>query len=319
MEKDTNIHLQNSIEKVLLENLKYQNRTRRWNTFFNFLKFFIFLIFISIFFSVLQTIQKSTSYSDKDKKPHTALIKVNGVIAEDSILGSADSIIKSLRKAFENENAKGIILDLNSPGGSPVQSDLVFQEILELKKSNPDKKVYGVVSDICASGCYYIASAADEIFANRASIVGSIGVLYNGFGFVNAMDKLGIERRLVTAGKNKAILDPFSPTNEKDVTLLKARLNDIHDIFIKAVKEGRGDKLNKEKYDSIFSGLFWTGDEAKNLGIIDGFNSKLNVAENIIKEKEIVNYSKRPGLLNKLGSKFGASFKESVFKSFEIL
>lgn len=319
MEKDTNMHLQNSIEKVLLENLKYQNRTRRWNTFFNFLKFFIFLIFISIFFSVLQTIQKSTSYSDKDKKPHTALIKVNGVIAEDSILGSADSIIKSLRKAFENENAKGIILDLNSPGGSPVQSDLVFQEILELKKSNPDKKVYGVVSDICASGCYYIASAADEIFANRASIVGSIGVLYNGFGFVNAMDKLGIERRLVTAGKNKAILDPFSPTNEKDVTLLKARLNDIHDIFIKAVKEGRGDKLNKEKYDSIFSGLFWTGDEAKNLGIIDGFNSKLNVAENIIKEKEIVNYSKRPGLLNKLGSKFGASFKESVFKSFEIL
>ena len=271
MEKDTNMHLQNSIEKVLLENLKHQNRTRRWNIFFNFLKFFIFLVFLSIFLSVLQAIQKNTRSTNKDDRPHTALIKINGVISDDSLLGSSDSIIKSLRKAFKNENAKGIILDLNSPGGSPVQSDLVFQEILELKKTHPKKKVYGVISDICASGCYYIASASDEIFANRASIVGSIGVLYNGFGFVNAMDKLGIERRLVTAGKNKGILDPFSPTDEKDVTILKARLNDVHDIFINAVKEGRGKKLNKEKYQTIFSGLFWTGNEAQSLGIIDGF------------------------------------------------
>tara|TARA_R110000868_G_scaffold35134_2_gene126130 strand:+ start:3732 stop:4688 length:957 start_codon:yes stop_codon:yes gene_type:complete len=317
MEQNKEYNLHNSIEKVLLENLKYQNKTRRWSNFFNFVKFFIFLIFISIFLSVLQTIQKPISKT-KDNKPHTALIKIHGMISEDSFLGSADNIIKSLRKAFKNENAKAILLDLNSPGGSPVQSDLVFQEIMSLKKRYKDKKIYGVVADICASGCYYIAAASDKIYANRASIVGSIGVLYNGFGFVNAMDKIGIERRLVTAGKNKAILDPFSPSNSKDIEILKTRLADIHQIFIKAVKLGRGNKLNSSKHDTLFSGLFWTGDEALNLGIIDGFSSKLNVAEDIIKQKDIIDYTKSPGLLSTFTDKFGASVKEAVFDNIKI-
>jgi protease-4 len=238
------------------------------------------------------------------KGEHTALIEVKGVISPDSE-ASADRIVGGLRKAFENEDAKGIILRINSPGGSPVQSGYINDEIKRLQKQNPDKKVYAVISDMCASGGYYVASAADEIYADKASLVGSIGVVMNSFGFVESMEKLGVERRLYTAGDNKGFLDPFSPEKPDEVNHVKSLLSQIHQQFIDVVKQGRGDKLKDDK--QLFSGLIWTGDQAVKLGLVDSLGSSSYVAREIIKAEEIVDYTPKPSYLEQLIDRLGVA------------
>lgn len=283
-----------TIEKMLLEVVKEQRRSRRWKIFFRLL-LLAFVIAILIF---LFSVPATTAI-----KPHTALINIEGMIARNA-RANAENIIDGITNAFNDVNTKGIILEINSPGGSPVQSGQVFDEIMRLKKAHPDTKVYAVCSDICASGAYYIAAAADYIYADKASMVGSIGVLMDGFGFVGTMDKLGVQRRLLTAGKNKAFLDPFSPLQENQVAYVDNMLNDIHKQFIDSVKLGRGERLKSNP--DIFSGLVWTGDQALPLGLIDGIGSSQQVARDQIKQETIINYTSHGGLLQKLADSMGA-------------
>jgi len=218
---------------------------------------------------------------------------------------SADDVIGSLESAYENKHTKGIILRINSPGGSPVQAGIINDEIHRQRKLHPNIPVYAVVEDICASGGYYIAVAADKIFVDKASIVGSIGVLMDGFGFTGIMDKVGVERRLLTAGENKAILDPFSPVNPKHKEYAQSMLNQIHQQFIAVVREGRGKRLKET--DDTFSGLFWSGETSVQMGLADGFGSSDYVAREIIKQEKIVDFTAREGLADKFAKRIGAS------------
>jgi protease-4 len=223
---------------------------------------------------------------------------------------SADNVITGLRNAFENEHTKGVIIRINSPGGTPVQAGYINDEILRLKEKYPDTPVYAVVRDVAASGGYYVAVAADEIYVDKASIVGSIGVLMNGFGFVDGMEKLGVERRLFTAGEHKGIMDPFSPMKEYDRAHAQTLLDRMHQQFIDAVKKGRGDRLQPN--DKIFSGLYWTGEESIELGLADGLGSASYVARELIKEKEIVDYTPAEDLLERFARRMGASAGETL-------
>ena len=241
-------------ERDLLDRLAFaavteQRRARRWGIFFKLL-LFVYL------FSLLLVYWPSGLETSVVGKPHTALIKLEGIIAEDAP-ASADNIISGLRDAFEDKNTRGVILRINSPGGSPVQAGYIHDEIKRLRKKYPKVPLYAVITDLCASGGYYVAAAADRIYADKASVVGSIGVRMGGFGFVDAMRKLGVERRLLTAGKHKGFLDPFLPTKEDEVAHVRVLLEDIHQQFIDVVKEGRGKRLTDD--DTIFSGLIWTG------------------------------------------------------------
>ncbi|MGR8941656.1 MAG: signal peptide peptidase SppA, partial [Gammaproteobacteria bacterium] len=242
-------------------------------------------------------------------KEHTAVVDVVGMIAEDKG-ANADSIIKSLRKAFKDENTKGVILHANSPGGSPVQSHYVYEEILKLKKEHPKTPVYAVVGDICASGCYYLASASDKIFVSPASLIGSIGVIMDGFGFVDTMQKFGVERRVLTAGAHKAMLDPFSPRKESETEFMQKLLDQVHQQFIKAVRDGRGGRL-KESPD-LFSGLIWTGEESLKLGIADAYGNEDSVAKDIIGAEKRVDFTEQESVLNRLAGKLGASFGQAI-------
>lgn len=282
----------NLLVKVLTENLKEQKRTRRWKAVG---RLFNLLIMVFVLFALFKGFSSSGELSKYDVlQPHTALIEIKGIIAEDSFYGSADNVIDSLRKAFQQKNVKGIILDLNSPGGSPVQSDLIYNEIKRLQAEDKDgRKVYAVVSDACASGCYYLAAAADEIFANELSTVGSIGVLFSSFGAKDLINKIGIDRRLLTAGKYKALLDPFTEESEDSKKIIQEHLNLVHGIFIDKVKQGRKDRLDTRNPD-IFSGLFWTGSQAKTLGLVDDFKTIREVAEEIIKAENIIDYTAKP-------------------------
>lgn len=244
-----------------------------------------------------------------DSKDHTAVIDVVGMIAEGKE-ANADSIIESLRNAVKDKHTKGIILHANSPGGSPVQSSYVYEEIRKIKKEHPELPIYAVVSDICASGCYFIVSASDKIFVNPSSLVGSIGVLMDGFGFVDGMQKLGVERRLFTAGAHKAMLDPFSPSKEDETQYIQSLLNQVHQQFIGAVKAGRGDRL-KENPD-MFSGLVWTGEEGVKLGIVDGVGNQDYVAKELIGAETQVDFSRQEHLLDKIAGKLGASFGQVI-------
>ncbi|HEB82923.1 MAG TPA: S49 family peptidase, partial [Gammaproteobacteria bacterium] len=232
--------------------LKEQRRSRRWGIFFKLLTF----IYIGAVIFMLGNSDITSPVSASGK--HTALVELNGVIADDTE-ASADRIVTALRSAFDDENSAGVILRINSPGGSPVQSGYIYDEIRRLREENPDTPLYAVVTDICASGGYYIASAADRIYADKASIVGSIGVRMDNFGFVEAIKKLGIERRTLTAGENKALLDPFLPENEKTKAHMQNMLTEIHQQFIISVKRGRGDRLDTST-EGLFSGLVWTGE-----------------------------------------------------------
>lgn len=232
------------------------------------------------------------------------MVSVSGMIS-DATPANADIIIEGLRNAFENEKTKGIVLRINSPGGSPVQADYVYREIRRLRALHPDIPLYAVIVDVGASGAYYIASAADNIYVNPASIVGSIGVLMNGFGFVGAMEKLGVERRLLTAGENKGMLDPFEPLKKKDVAYAKQLLGQIHQQFIDAVKQGRGDRLADNP--ELFSGKFWTGREGIELGLADEVGDVDYVAREVIGAKQVVDFTPKPDLLKRFADRLGVS------------
>jgi len=285
------------LEKLVHSSLNEHRRTRRWGIFFKFLTFaYLFTLLVMMF-------PAKFSSSSIKKEGHTALIEVKGVIAAGEPAG-ADSVITGLRAAFEDKNTKGVVLRINSPGGSPVQSAYINDEITRLKEKHQDIPVYAVIVDVCASGGYYIAVAADEIYADKGSIVGSIGVLMNGFGFEQTMSKLGVERRLLTAGEHKAIMDPFSPMKEGEQDHVQGMLDQLHQQFIAVVKKGRGDRLKND--EKLFSGLFWSGEESVKLGLVDGLGSSSYVAREIIGEEEIVNFTPAENLFEKLAQRAGA-------------
>ena len=298
------------IEKLVMSLQAEQRRSRRWGIFFKLLTFgyLIALLFM------LKVPFGDTLSSVSGK--HAALIEISGPIAAEE-LASADNIVGSLRSAFEAPNSVAVILRINSPGGSPVQSGYVYDEIKRLREEYPEKKVYAVISDIGASGAYYIAAAADEIYANRASLVGSIGVVAGGFGFTGVMEKIGVDRRLYTAGENKAFLDPFSPEQEEEVMFWQGVLENTHQQFIEAVKQGRGDRLAND--ERLFSGLVWSGDQAVELGLVDGLGSASHVARQIIGQEELVDYSRRKSplqdIVDQLGVAFGAGFASQLVES----
>jgi protease-4 len=221
-------------------------------------------------------------------------------------------VIGALQAAFKDKNTQGVVLRINSPGGSPVQSQTIYDEMRRLRKKYPEIPLYAVVEDICASGGYFVAAGADRIYVGKASIVGSIGVLMNGFGFTGLMDKLGVERRLITAGENKAMLDPFSPLDEKDRKHMQALAKDVHEQFIGVVREGRGKRL-KETPD-MFSGLIWTGQKSIELGLADGIGSLESVARDVIKAEDIVDYTEKENIAEKFARRFGASAANAVME-----
>ncbi len=284
-----------TITQLAWEGLREKRRARRWNIFFKLLMFVYLIALLFAFSGWPKT-------SALPGKPHTALIKLKGLIA-DGADASAENINALLREAFDSHHTKGVILEINSPGGTPVQAASIYQEIRRLRKKHKEIPLYAVVSDLCASGGYYVASAADRIYAAKASIVGSIGVRMDNYGITRLADKLGIESRTITAGKNKALLDPFRPEDPQQRAHLQRMLDQVHQLFIHDVKAGRGDRL-KETPD-LFSGLIWTGEEAKNLGLIDGFGDADYVAREIIGEKNIVEYETKKDLLEQLTSDFG--------------
>ncbi|MGW8227505.1 MAG: S49 family peptidase [Gammaproteobacteria bacterium] len=284
------------VNRLAFAALNEQRRSRRWNIFFKTLFIaYLFLVFFALY------LPEETGKGITVGK-HTALVEFSGMIAPNAE-ANADTLVGGLRAAFEDDNTAGVILRINSPGGSPVQAGYVYDEIKRLREKHPDIKLYAVVTDMAASGGYYVAAAADEIYADKASVVGSIGVLMNSFGFTEAMNKLGIERRLYTAGEHKGMLDPFSKENPADVAHLKTMLNNIHQQFIDAVKEGRGDRLADDP--NIFSGLFWTGEESVALGLVDGLGSSSYVAREIIKQEKIVDYTLRPEFWQRFADRIG--------------
>ena len=292
------------IEKLALAAITEQTRARRWGVFFKSLVFCYLTIVLGI--TLYPVLKKDMGI---DSKEHTAVIDVMGPIAEDKDANAA-SIIESLRNAVKDKQTKGIILHSNSPGGSPVQSAYVYEEIRAIKKQHPDLPIYAVVSDICASGCYYIASATDKIFVNPSSLIGSIGVLMDGFGFVDVMQKLGVERRLLTAGAHKAMLDPFSPPKTDETKYMQGLLDQVHQQFISAVKAGRGDRLIESP--DMFSGLVWTGEAGVKIGIADAFGTEDYVAKDIIGAENRVDFTKQSRFLDKIAGKLGASFGHAL-------
>ena len=287
------------IEKMVFESIKEQRRSRRWRIFFRlFFLFILFLLLYMLFNGGAATI-----------KSHTALVRVQGMIAENS-RASANNIVRGLRNAFEDKNTKGIILSIDSPGGSPVQSNIVFEELIRLRKENPNTKVYAVCQDLCASGAYYIAAGANDIYADKASIVGSIGVTMEGFGLVNSLEKIGATRRVFTAGTNKDFMDPFLPLKAPDVEHVQGMLDIIHNQFIGAVKLGRGDRLQESS--ELYTGLVWTGEQAKALGLVDGFGTVDIIARDVIKEKNIVDYTVYGDIIQRFTENLSTKFSQQI-------
>lgn len=302
------------LNRLAFANLNEQRRARRWNIFFKLLIFiYLFVILISLNPNWHDFTNKGIEIDTK----HTALIEVQGLIAPDTE-ASADNIVTGLRNAFEDSHTAGVILRINSPGGSPVQAGYINDEISRLREKYPNTPIYTVVSDLCASGGYYIAAATDKIYANKASIVGSIGVLMNGFGFVGTLDKLGIERRLLTAGEHKGFLDPFSPTKEADVEHIKTLLGDIHQQFINVVKTGRGKRLHDKEHPELFSGLVWTGEQAIQLGLVDELGSASYVAREVIGAEKIVDFTPQPNYLEQFAQRFGSAMANSISQQLKL-
>jgi protease IV len=293
-----------TIEKIAMESLIQQRSSRRWSVFFKLVS----LIYLGwVLFFVLTSSNNSTIATGD----FTALITLNGEIGVDSEV-SAINVKSSLKEAYENPGTKALILAINSPGGSPVQSGIINDEITRYKSLHPQIPVYAVIEDICASGGYYIAVAADKIFVDKASIVGSIGVLMNGFGFDKVIEKLGVERRLITSGENKAILDPFLPVKPKQREFMQNLLKEVHNQFIEAVKKGRGNKLALNS--DIFSGLFWSGESAIKLGLADGYGDMDLVAREIIGHEKIIDFTIQSNFADRFAKKLGASIGSSMGK-----
>jgi len=292
------------LSDLVTGNLKEQRAARRWKVG---LRLGWLCFWVVVMWQVLAHNQTSTTIST----PHTALVNIKGEIADGGD-ASAENVVASMRAALEDSGSQGLILLINSPGGSPVQAGIISDEILRLKAIH-QKPIYAVVEESCASAAYYIAASADKIYVDKASIVGSIGVLMDGFGFTGLMDKLGVERRLMTAGENKGFLDPFSPQTEAQKKHAQTMLNHIHSQFIAVVKKGRGDRL-KETPD-MFSGLFWTGQQAVELGLADDFGSIDQVARDVLKAQELVDYSRQDNVAERLVKRFGAAMGEGAWKA----
>ncbi|MET0519690.1 MAG: S49 family peptidase [Burkholderiaceae bacterium] len=284
--------------------LQDRRSERRWKLFYR-------LLWLSLIAIAGWVLWSQNHHMASPATPHTALVEVRGEIAADTE-ASAELMLSALKTAFEDPGAQAIVLRINSPGGSPVQAGIVYDEIKRLKAKH-GKKVYAVVEEMCASGAYYIAAAADEIYVDKASVVGSIGVLMDGFGFTGLMDKLGVERRLLTAGENKGMLDPFSPLSPKQRGYAQAMLDQIHRQFIGVVREGRGERLKETP--EMFSGLFWNGEEAVKMGLADHFGNLDFVAREVVKAEDVIDYTPRDNVAERLAKRFGAAMGESAVKA----
>lgn len=296
------------LNRLAFASLAEQRRARRWNLAFKF-SLLAYLVVVLLIYLPGEWFESETD------EPHTALVELRGIITDDSE-ASADRIVSGLQAAFEDENTKGVILRINSPGGSPVQAAYINDEVLRLREEFPDIPLYAVIADIGASGGYYAATSADRIFASQSSLVGSIGVLMNGFGFVDAMDKIGVERRLLTAGDQKGFLDPFSPSKPEEVAHVQSMLGEIHQQFIDAVRKGRGDRLSTD--DTIFSGLVWTGERSVELGLVDELGSSDYVAREVIGAELIVDFTPGRSYLEQLAKRFSSSVAESLISQLGI-
>jgi protease-4 len=297
-----------TLERLAFASLKEQRATRRWKTFVRlaWLVFFVCMAWVLL--------SRASPATDKTVA-HTAVVEIKGEIASGAD-ASAEFVIAAMRSAFEDEGAQAVVLLINSPGGSPVQAGIINDEILRLKALHK-KPVYAVVEEACASAAYYIAVGADQIYVDKASIVGSIGVLMDGFGFTGLMDKLGVERRLLTAGENKGFLDPFSPQSEAQRALAQSMLDTIHNQFIAVVKTGRGERLKETP--ETFSGLFWSGEQAVQQGLADAYGTLDSVARDVVKAEEIIDYTRRDNVAERLAKRFGAALGEGSVRALRSL
>ena len=294
------------IEKIVSTLSDEQKRSRRWGIFFKSLTFIYLFALLGIF---LIGRDISGAKEAVDRQPHVAIIEIRGVIA-DAADASADNVITALRKAFSTRQAEAIILRINSPGGSPVQAGYINDEVKRLRALHPSKRVYAVITDIGASGGYYVAVAADEIYADKSSLVGSIGVTASGFGFVDLIEKMGIERRIMTSGDNKAFLDPFSPQKEDETEFWRTVLDTTHQQFIRVVQEGRGDRLVDT--NEVFTGLIWSGEQALELGLVDGLGSSSYVARELVGVERIIDYTHTPSPFDRLFDRLGVSIAKHL-------
>jgi len=301
---------QAALETIADHYIKEQRRRRRWGIAFKIIYLVIFL------FIVIALLPDHSSDAYKKTMDHVAVINVKGLIFA-SASASAKRINKALDDAYEDKKTIAVILNINSPGGSPVQANDIYNHIMYLRKKHPKMKIYAVCADACASGSYYIAAAANDIYANPSSLVGSIGVIMEGFGFVDTLQKLGVTRRVYTAGINKDFMDPFGPVKEKDVDHAKAMLAIVHQQFIDAVKKGRGKRLKLDT-PGLFSGEFWTGQTAKSIGLVDGFGDVSTVARNIIKNDNIVDYTVKQGFFTTFATTIGKSTGAEIAKQFGV-
>jgi protease-4 len=290
-----------AIARLAQAYLDDRRRERRWRIFFR-------LAWLLLALALLVLLYRQGLQASAPSAPHTALIDVRGEISADAP-ASAENLISALRNAFEDSGAQAVVLRINSPGGSPVQAGMVNDEIERLRQQH-DKPVYAVCEEMCASAAFYIAVAADEVFVDKASLVGSIGVLMDGFGFTGLMDKLGVERRLLTAGENKGFLDPFSPQTEQHKAYAQALLDQIHQQFIAEVREGRGERLSNQT--EAFSGLVWSGQQAIDLGLADRYGSLDYVAREVVKAEDIIDYTPRENVAERLAKRFGAAVGEGM-------
>jgi len=300
------------VSSLAAESLKEQRRARRWGIVFKTLTFVYLFVILGSFIISSRGMGDAMNPND----PHTAIVRVSGVIAADQD-ASANNIVSGLRRAFKNDHSTAVMLVINSPGGSPVQAGYVYDEIKRLRGEYPDKKVYATIADLGASGGYYIAAAADEIYADKASLVGSIGVTAASFGFVDLMEKVGVERRNFTAGEHKAFLDPFSPLKEDEKVFWESVLRSTHEQFIRVVKEGRGDRLIDN--DKLFTGLVWSGEQALELGLIDGLGSPGFVARDIIGEETMRDYTPRRSAFEELTRQLGVSIGVGFGQAMQVL
>jgi len=293
-----------AIEKLLLANVRERRAARRWRIVKS-------VLWMLLFAALIWVLSLDMLPSRTPGGPHTAVVSIRGEIAERSE-SSAENVLPALRDALEDSDSQALVLLINSPGGSPVQAGLIYDEIRRLREKY-DKPIYAVVEETCASAAYYIASATDRIYVDKASIVGSIGVLMDGFGFVGTLDKLGVERRLLIAGENKGFLDPFTPVSPEQRRYAQDMLDQIHRQFIKAVKQGRGDRLKETP--EIFSGLFWTGEQSIQLGLADDYGSLDSVARDVVKAEKLIDYTNKENLAERVAKRFGAAIGAGAVKA----
>jgi protease-4 len=293
------------VTRLATAGLKEQRRARLWGIFFKLLAFAYVTLLLVMF------VDWEGRADLAGGRKHTAMVEVSGLIGPGSD-ASAEKVTLALQAAFKDKNTQGVVVRINSPGGSPVQAQTIYDEMRRLRQKHPEVPLYAVVEDICASGGYFVAAGADRIYVGKASIVGSIGVLMNGFGFTGLMEKIGVERRLITAGENKGMLDPFSPLDEKDARHVKQMMNDIHQQFIGVVREGRGERLKESP--EMFSGLVWTGQKSIDLGLADGIGSLDYVAREVVKAETIVDFTREDGITEKLAKRFGAGVTSALLQ-----